>query len=369
MEIAGFAAAFILVIAAIVVGRRMQNPGRDSWDDVLGPDDGQPAPPPPPFEDDEPEEDEAPALTDNPDTDPDEVVAGILVGLLEGLITPQLALAAWPVRPISVPEAKSYVQYFIERQQGTTPPMPGMEDMIRDLARHLKNKTGPAAKRPSAGTDQPWRLGDQLYTGPKPDDRSPGAVLARLMVCLVASQRTVPAIALQQGTMDMGEAQRRVGYLKHMFTTSGLDRCATRDEHRGILSPTGQLHPNLLMALHWRTEAATSLAWALSYTDAIQAPQEPADIDTLDRLIPPSIDALRTLHAEARLRPQDELEAMAARLRQEFVETKAQRDANPGDQESALPWSRAAERYRAIQWLLGTRAFDNLRLETLADDG
>lgn len=123
---------------------------------------------------------------------------------------------------------------------------------------------------------------------------------------------------------------------------------------RAVLAASvGSLEQPALMVSLYRTDVATSIAWALRLVDAIPSPDTPADLTTLDGLLP-LYGAPSERVAGATLRDARDIASEHTRTRERLAAARDRSQQDPQDNAAGAQLSRLYWRCYGLQWLLGS---------------
>jgi hypothetical protein len=121
-----------------------------------------------------------------------------------------------------------------------------------------------------------------------------------------------------------------------------------------VLAATiGDLEQRVLLTALYRTEVAMSIAWALTLVETIKPPEEPADLATLDALLPLYAAPSERI-ASAALRAARVIAEHHARTSELLARARDRHAQHPDDREAGMQLSRAFWRHYGLQWLLGS---------------
>jgi hypothetical protein len=181
-------------------------------------------------------------------------------------------------------------------------------------------------------------------TQPHPHQRE----LITLMSCIVSWRRAVLEAQVRDGVAEAAVLDGRRALLATYTLAAGGADPFTEDV---LLVGVGQMEEEHFLEALFRIEAALSIGWALGLVASLPASTVGADWKSLSALFPPD-GAPAAVLRDARLRPSDELQQGLTEWKAITAEARKVRDADP-THETAIPFSRAFERTRALVWVTG----------------
>jgi hypothetical protein len=168
------------------------------------------------------------------------------------------------------------------------------------------------------------------------------------MSCITSWRRAVLEAQVRDGVAEAGPLDTKRALLSTFTLAAGGADPFTEDV---LQVPVGQMEePHFLEAL-FRIEAALGIAWALGLVPSLPATTVGADWKSLAALFPPDAAPPASVR-DARLRAPEELQRTLAEWKVITAEARKVRDADP-THETAIPFSRAFERTRALVWVTG----------------
>lgn len=173
--------------------------------------------------------------------------------------------------------------------------------------------------------------------------------LDALRSCIIAWRRALLDLRYQSGE-DVARLDAEHGDLAAYADAAGESSPFT---HAVLETRAGTLEHSALLIALYRTEVATSVAWALRLVEAIPSPDQPSDLTTLDDLLP-LYAAPSERVASATLRDPRDIGAEHARMNVQLAAARDRAQRDPHDDAAGMQFSRAYWRCYGLQWLLGS---------------
>lgn len=120
-----------------------------------------------------------------------------------------------------------------------------------------------------------------------------------------------------------------------------------------LAATVGELDRSALLIALYRSEVATTIAWAVQLVDAIPAPDTPADLTALDDLLPLYGPPSQRVGG-ATLRDLRDIAAEHARRSERLAVAHVRSQREPQDNDAGMQFSRAYWRCYGLTWVLGS---------------
>jgi hypothetical protein len=175
--------------------------------------------------------------------------------------------------------------------------------------------------------------------------RTNDVVFRRMIACHLSAERAHAEIGVREGKLSPEQGKEIAALLYAAAFGTGMLEHMDEIERHVFDSAVAALPEKPLMIVHWRSECAVALGWALGLLDSLPPPAERGQFPW-----PESRQAFAAFRARARLREAATLDAKLgewAELRRATARALEQTD----DEAHRLEDSRALERYRALLWL------------------
>jgi hypothetical protein len=176
--------------------------------------------------------------------------------------------------------------------------------------------------------------------------------LSALLSCLVAWRRAVLEAQYHDAPDRAAELEERLSALRwYAHGAGGTDPFTTHV----MEFPLGELDEPLFLLALYRIEVAVGIAWALGLLDSLPPIDEGADVATLDHLLPADGSPHESIPG-ARLRDREQLTAARGEWTETLRSVRARRE-ETHDESTAVQFSRAFERARALTWVTSNAPF------------
>lgn len=178
---------------------------------------------------------------------------------------------------------------------------------------------------------------------------TPARELDGLRSCILAWRRALLELRFRSGD-DPGQLAVEHDDLAAYADAAGEGAPFSRTV---IDTPIGELDERAFLIALYRTEVATSIAWALTLTGTITPVEESADLSTLDELLP-LYAAPSPRIAAAVLRDPREIATHRDHWSELALTMRDRSERDPEDRTAGMQFSRAFWRHYGLQWVAGT---------------